>query len=90
MKSGIFDKNGIEVKEGDTLIFPYITPMGDVCEDDPNFEAEVKFKHGCFGYETKTNFIPLVEWSKKKSGEYVPNCGNKTIILDEYLFWIKH
>jgi len=89
MESGIFDKNGIEVKIDDTLVFPYIDPLGGLHEDDPNFEAIVKFKHGCFGYETETDFIPLMNWSKKKSGEYVSNCGNKTIILDEYVFWIK-
>ena len=90
MKSGIFDKNGIEVKLGDILVFPYITAMGDICcEDTPNFEAKVEFKHGCFGYETETAFIPLMKWSKTMVGEYVPNHGNKTIILDEYLFWVK-
>ena len=89
MKSGIFDKNGIEIKEGDTLVFPYVDPMGGLHENDPNFEASVVFKHGCFGYETKTNFIPLMNWSKIKHGEYVSNHGNKTIILDEYPFWVK-
>lgn len=89
MKSGIFDKNGIEVKKGDTLVFPYIDPMGSFMEDDPDFEAIVKFKHGCFGYDTPVYFVPLTEWSKTKPGEYVPNCGNKKLILDEYVFWVK-
>jgi len=89
MKSGIFDKNSIEVKSGDTLIFPYIDPMGRINEDTPNFEAVVIFKHGAFGYENKTDFVPLVDWSRKKTGEYISNHGNKTIILDIYPFWIK-
>lgn len=88
MKSGIFDKNGIEVREGDVLVFPYIDPAGELT-DEPNFEATVRFKHGCFGYDTETGFIPLMHWSKKEEGEYVPNCGNRVIILDEYPFWIK-
>jgi hypothetical protein len=89
MKSGIFDKNGEEVKEGDILIFPYVDPMGNVHEDSDAFEAEVKFRHGCFGYETETRFMPLFIWSKCETEEYIPNHGEKLTILDEYPFRIK-
>lgn len=89
IKSGIFDKNGKEVKIGDTLILPYVDPMGGLHEDISNEEVIVQFKHGCFGYETVIDFIPLMNWSKKKTGEYVCNRGNKIIILDKYVFQIK-
>lgn len=88
MDSGIFDKNGKKVQIGDIIIFPYVDPMGNIHEDTPDFEAIVEFKHGCFGY-TLHDFSPLMEWSKKKKGEYIGNYGNKTIITDEYIFWIK-
>ena len=51
--SGIFDENGKEVKVGDILIFPYITPNGTKTKE-PDFEAQVQFKFGCVGtYFTK-------------------------------------
>lgn len=87
MKSGIFDKNGIEVKEGDTLIFPYVTPIGELTNDE-DFRAKIVFKHGCFGYETEINFVPLFEWQLREKGDYVSNCGNKIIYTGKYTFWI--
>ena len=88
MKSGILDKKGTEVKVGDTLVFPYVNPMGKIHEDEEDFRAEVVFKYGCFGYETKTKFIPLIDWMEVQSGEYVSNCGNKTIYTERYPFWV--
>jgi len=88
MKSNIFDKNGIEVKIGDTLIFPYITPMGEVT-DDEDFKKQIVFKYGCFGYETKTGFDTLMNWMYTDKGDYVPNCGNKTIYTEKYPFWVE-
>ncbi len=88
MKSNIFDKNGIEVKIGDTVVFPYITPMGKVT-NDADFKKEVVFKYGCFGYETKTGFETLMNWMYTDKGDYVPNCGNKTIYTEKYPFWVE-
>ena len=88
MRSGIYDKNGIEVQEGDTLVFPYVDLKGRICKNQIDFTAKVEFKHGCFGYERATGFTPLMEWSNTKEGDYIPNKGNKFIILDEYPFWI--
>lgn len=87
MKSGIFDKNKKEVKVGDTLVFPYVTPKGELT-DEEDFIATVVFKYGCFGFESQTSFIPLMEWMEIKSGDYVPNCGNKRIYTEKYPFWV--
>jgi hypothetical protein len=87
MESGILDKNGKEIKEGDSVAFPYIDPLGNVC-DDVDFVATVIFKHGCFGYDRPNRFVPLLDWSIKAEGEYVPNMGVKEIISDKYLFWV--
>ena len=87
MKSGILDKNKKEVKKGDILVFPYVTPKGDVTRDE-DFRRTVLFKYGCFGFETQTEFIPLMEWMDRKLGDYVPNCGNKVVYLETYPFWI--
>jgi hypothetical protein len=87
MKSGIFDKNKIEVKIGDTIILPYITPLGEISDEDGE-KVEVVFKYGCYGFFTKTQFIPLIDLQCKKVGEYVPNHGNKTVYTEEYYFTI--
>jgi hypothetical protein len=87
MKSSIFDKNGIEVSKGDILAFPYITPVGDMTEGE-GFREQVQFKYGCFGIETKTRYIPLMEWMITKQGEYVSNYGNKVVYTEKYPFWV--
>lgn len=87
MKSGIKDRNGIEVKAGDNVVFPYIDPMGTMTETS-DFEKTIVFEHGCFGYYTETMFTPLYGWMRTEAGEYVPNCGTKTIYTSEYPFWI--
>ena len=86
--SNIFDRNGVEVKVGQTLVFPYITPFGELT-NNIGFKAKVQFKYGCFGYETKTSFIPLMEWMEIEKGEYVPNSGNKKIYTEKYPFWVE-
>ena len=89
MKSGILDKNRKEVKKGDILIFPYVTPNGYIENtNEEDFRALVLFKHGCFGIETKTEFVPLMEWMDRQLGDYIPNCGNKVVYLETYPFWI--
>lgn len=88
MKSNIFDKNGIEVCVGDTVVFPYIDPAGGV-HDEEDFRKKIKFKYGCFGFETQTQFIPLMEWMNTERGDYVPNCGNKVVYTEKYPFWVE-
>lgn len=88
MKSDIFDKNKKEVKKGDIVQFPYITPKGEIT-DVLDFEKKIVFKFGCFGFFTQTKFIPLMDCMETKQGEYIPNCGNKTIYTEIYPFIIK-
>jgi len=87
MKSGIKDKNGVEVKENDIIALPYLTPHGTITEDEEE-RVKVVYDHGCFGYYNKVKFIPLMNWQKTKDGEYVPNEGEKTIYTFEYYFWV--
>ena len=86
--SNIFDRNGVEVKVGQTLVFPYVTPSGKLT-NDVDFKAKVQFKYGCFGFETETSFIPLMEWMDIETGDYVSNCGNKKIYTEKYPFWVE-
>ena len=75
MKTNIFDKNGVEVKVGSRIMFPYITPLGELTED-ADFEKIIEFKYGCVGYSTKTSFVPLMDWMPMSEGAYIPNEGN--------------
>ena len=88
MESGIFDKNKIEVKEGDTVLFPYVDPKGRVT-DEIDFSKKIEFKFGCFGYWTETRFVPLMDWMETDRGDYVPNCGNKTVYTEKYYFEVE-
>ena len=87
MKSGIIDKNGIEIKAGDTLVLPYVDPMGRLTEEEGT-RVIIVFEHGCFGYYDQTSFNPLFSWQRQVSGEYIPNEGNKVIYTGEYPFWV--
>lgn len=88
MKSGIKDKNGTEIKAGDTIVIPYVDPMGKIIDDEEGYRAKICFEHGCFGYYNKTHFIPLFDWQATEHGEYIPNNGNKVIYTGKYPFWV--
>ena len=87
MKSNIFDKNGKEVQVGDELAFPYIDPMGNM-HNEIDFEAVVRFKHGCFGYDDGIKFVPLMEWMITERGKYISNRGCELIYTEKYPFEI--
>lgn len=73
MKSGIIDKNKIEVKEGDIICIPYVDFVGNIYPDDIDKEHTVVFKYGCFGVQTLIGFVPLFNMMKLEEGDYIPN-----------------
>jgi len=79
------DKNGKLIFEGDIVTKRYITPMGELTEEnDLDFKKEIKFLNGCFGTYTNTEFKPLQDFINcyKNYASYIPNCGY-VIVYDD-------
>ncbi len=83
--SGMQDKNGDDIYEGDCFYTPYINPLGVLDGVDKSAVLVVVTKHGCFGVEGVGRFIPLIEYLELKDGEYIPNYGNREDYGDCYI-----
>lgn len=83
--TGLKDKKGKEVWEGDIVGVPYVNPMGGVDNDyDPEKVFPVIFEHGEFALKRPEFNQPLSDWLKKETGEYIPNFGDRKIITDKF------
>ena len=72
--TGLYDKNGKEIYEGDIVLTPFIDPIfGDMVGEDLCVKRQVKFNDGSFVVNEGNGFIYLECFTRHN---HIEICGN--------------
>lgn len=72
--TGLYDKNGKEIYEGDIVLTPFIDPIfGDMVGEDLCVKRQVKFNDGSFVVNEGNGFIYLECFTRNN---HIEICGN--------------
>jgi uncharacterized phage protein (TIGR01671 family) len=75
--TGLLDKNGKKIFEGDLVSIPYINPMGELTNIE-DYNRSVYFKNGEFVYNgySEEQYQSIANWCNVGAKKYIPNVGN--------------
>lgn len=79
--TGLYDIDGKEIYEGDTVQGLYVTPFGKLTDQlDESQEGVITWEFGAFVLRQGKRWTVLQDFCKREEGEYISNYGSEIIL----------